>query len=69
MAYTYVLLALTSFLEQGGTTNEAFNIPVPDHTLHNISIIEDEMEHDASAGAFFEENHGSLNEEQRHIFD
>ena len=69
LAWNDLLLALTRFLEQGGTTNEAFNIPMPDNMLNNTSIIEDEMEYDESAGAFFEENHGRLNEEQKHIFD
>ena len=69
MAYNDLSLALTRFLEQGGTTNEAFNITVPDNMLHDISTIKDEMEHDVNTGAFFEENHASLNEEQKHIFD
>ena len=33
-----------------GTTNADFNIPVQDHMLPDVSIIEDEMDHDASAG-------------------
>ena len=43
-------------MEQGGTTNEAFNIPLPDHMIHDVSIIEDEMEHDATVGTFLKKN-------------
>jgi hypothetical protein len=39
-------------LEQGRTTNEAFNIPIPDHLLHNVSVSEDEIEHDTTAVTF-----------------
>ena len=48
MVWNDLLLELLWHLEEGGATNGVSNIPIPDHRLNNISIIEDEMEHDAT---------------------
>jgi hypothetical protein len=63
LAWNDLLLELSRYLEEGGASNDVFNIPTPDQSLNNVSIIEDEMEHDATAGTFFDENYSSLNEE------
>ena len=65
LAWNDLLLELSRYLEEGGATNKVFNIPTPDHRLHNASVLEGKMEHDATTGSFFDENQGSLNEERK----
>ena len=65
----YLLLDLNHHLEQGAMSNADFNIPVPDNSLQEVTIVDDSMEHDPDAKTFFEENCNSLNKEQQQIFN
>ena len=64
LAWNNLLMDLNSYLEQGDMSNNDFNIPMPDESLQDVTMIEDSMEHDPDAASFFEEKISSLNEDQ-----
>ena len=52
LAWNDLLVDLNSYLEQGDMSNNDFNIPMPNESLQDVTMIEDSMEHDLDAQSF-----------------
>jgi hypothetical protein len=64
-----LLLDINNFLHQHGKSNSDYFIDMPDDTLQETSVINNEGEIDINAEQFFNDNHSLLNDEQLEIFN
>ncbi len=69
LRYNDLLIEINNYLNDHDKSNSSYNLPMPDDSLNDISIIDDSDEYDPNDGQYYDEHINSLTDEQLEILE